>query len=199
MNARLNRPPACAPRDRLTDSALPFLAALAAAFSFGLAAQANLNDASLSVYYSFDGDGDVITDHSSYGNDGSVSVGTAAREDGYNDKAFRFDNTRIDLNAADFKNKPVDGLTIAAWVNHAGSGDPQTLFDAVSADHGSGLFHVEIRGAGFRWFARDGSNTNVFNINPGPVLPANEWVHFTGTYDSESGTTRTYVNGRNDA
>lgn len=169
--------------------------ALAAALGFGLTAQANLNDASLSVYYSFDGGGDVITDHSSYGNDGSVSAGSLTRQDGHVGKALLFENTRVDLNAAEFKNKPVDGFTVAAWINHAGAGSPQTLFDAISADHGSGLFHVEIRPAGFRWFGRDGSNTTVFNINPGPVLPANEWVHFAGTYDSGSGAVATYVNG----
>ena len=170
------------------------LLAVAAALCFGMTAQANLNDASLSVYYSFDGDGDVIADHSSYGNHGSIAAGTLMREDGHVGKALLFENTRVDLNGPEFQNKPVDGITIACWVNHKGVG-VQTLFDAIGTDHGSGLYHVEIRSGGFRWFGRDGTNTTVFNINPGPVLPADEWVHFAGTYDSGSGTAQTYVNG----
>ena len=171
------------------------LLAVAAALCFGVTAQADLHDASLSVYYSFDGDGDVITDHSSYGNHGSIAAGALTRQDGHVGKALLFENTRVDLNGPEFQNKPVDGITIAAWIRHAGSGDPQTLFDAKGTDHGSGLYHAEIRPGGFRWFSRDGSSTTVFNINPGPVLPADEWVHFVGTYDSESGMARTYLNG----
>ncbi len=158
-------------------------------------ADADLSDPTLSVYYSFDGDGETVKDGSINGNDGMI-VGDVVREDGVFDKAVMLEpETWVDMNGPEFKNGPVDGFTLSAWINHTGSSDPQTLLDAIGTDHGSGLFHVELRTGGVRWFHRDGTNTAVFNINPGPVIEANKWVHFAGTYDSESGDIRLYVDG----
>ncbi len=158
-------------------------------------AKADLSDPTLSVYYSFDGEGETVKDGSVNGNDGKI-VGNVVREDGVFDDAVVLEtDTWVDMNGPEFKNGPVDGFTIAAWVNHTGSGSPQTLLDAIGTDHGSGLFHMEIRTGGFRFFHRDGTNTTVFNINPGPVIEANKWVHFAGTYDSGNGEIKTYING----
>ena len=157
---------------------------------------ADLSDPTLSVYYSFDGDGETVKDGSINGNHGKI-VGNVNREKGVYDQAIGLEtNTWIDMNGPEFKNGPVDGFTIAVWVNHTGSNDPQTLLDAIGTDHGSGLFHMEIRPGGFRFFHRDGTNTTVFNINPGPVIEANKWVHFAGTYNSESGDIKTYIDGK---
>ena len=160
-----------------------------------ITAKADLSDPTLSVYYGFDGEGDTVKDGSASGNDGKI-VGKVSRVEGvFGDAVALETNTWIDMNGPEFKNGPVDGVTLAVWVNHTGSNDPQTLLDAIGTDHASGLFHVEIRPGGFRWFHRDGTNTTVFNINPGPVIEANKWVHFAGTYDSASGDIKTYING----
>lgn len=157
--------------------------------------KADLSDPTLSVYYSFDGDSEIVVDGSVNGNHGSI-VGNVSREDGVYGKAVALEtDTWVDMNGPEFTNGPVDGFTIAVWVNHTGSTDPQTLLDAIGTDHASGLFHMEIRPGGFRFFHRDGSNTQVFNINPGPVIEANTWVHFAGTYDSDSGEVKTYIDG----
>ena len=154
-----------------------------------------LKDPTLAVYYSFDEEGDTAKDGSGNGNDGQV-IGKPAREKGVIGKAIALENNKwVDMNGPEFKNGPVDGITLAVWVNHTGSNDPQTLLDAIGTDHASGLYHAEIRPGGFRWFHRDGTNTEVFNINPGPVIAANKWVHFAGTYDSDSGDVKTYIDG----
>lgn len=161
-----------------------------------LSVTADLGDATLSVYYNFDGNGDTVEDGSIYGNDGKIE-GKAAREDGVIEKAIVLEpNTWVDMNGPEFENVPLEGITIAVWVNHNDSAEPQSIFDAIGTDHGSGLYHVEIRPAGFRWFHRDGAEKEVFNINPGPVIKGGKWVHFTGTYDSKSGTAKTYVDGK---
>ena len=155
-----------------------------------------VKDPTLAVYYSFDEEGDTVKDGSPSGNDGKV-IGNAAREKGVIGKAIALEaNKWIDMNGPEFKNGPVDGITLAVWVNHTGSNNPQTLLDAIGTDHASGLYHAEIRPGGFRWFHRDGTNTEVFNINPGPVIEANKWVHFAGTYDSDSGDVKTYIDGK---
>ena len=158
--------------------------------------EADLSDPTLSVYYSFDEDGDTLKDGSIYGNDGTIE-GKSKREKGVIDKAIVLEpNTWIDMNGPEFENVPLEGLTIAVWVNHTGSPDPQSIFDSIGTDHASGLYHVEIRPAGFRFFHRNGAEQQVFNINPGPVIKDGKWVHFTGTYDSKSGDAKTYIDGK---
>ncbi len=160
-----------------------------------LSVQADLKDPALSVYYSFDKEGETVEDGSINGNNGKVE-GNAKWEKGVIGKAIALEsNVWIDMNGPEFKNPPIDGITLAVWVNHTGSGDPQTLLDAIGTEIASGLYHAEIRPAGFRWFHRDGTDTQVFNISPGPVIEANKWVHFAGTYDSDSSDVKTYING----
>ncbi len=158
--------------------------------------EADLSDPTLSVYYNFDADGDTLKDGSIYGNDGTIE-GKSRREDGVIDKAIVLeDQSWIDLNGPEFENVPLEGITIAVWVNHNDSPNPQSIFDSIGTDHGSGLYHVEIRPAGFRFFHRDGAEKQVFNINPGPIIKGGKWVHFTGTYDSKSGDAKTYIDGK---
>lgn len=160
-----------------------------------LSSQADLNDPTLSVYYSFDKEGDTVEDGSVNGNDGMV-VGNAKWEKGVIGNAIVLEaNVWVDMNGPEFENAPLDGFTIAVWVNHTGSGDAQTLLDAIGTGHASGLYHMEIRPAGFRFFHRNDANVEVFNINPGPVIEANTWVHFAGTYDSNSSDINIYIDG----
>ncbi len=160
-----------------------------------LSVQADLKDPTLSVYYSFDDDGDTVTDGSIQGNDGMV-VGTTKYVNGQIGKAIELNgSTYIDMNGPEFKNVPIDEITLAVWINHTGASGTQQLLDALGTGQASGLFHAEIRNAGFRWFHRNIAGTKIFEINPGPVIKTNEWVHFTGTYDSESGEAKTYIDG----
>lgn len=157
---------------------------------------ADLKDDTLLAYYSFDENGDDIKDGSVYGND-AIGVGSPKRVDGVFGKAIELEaQVWIDLNGPEFQPLPQEGFSIAVWVNHNESAEPQSLFDAIGDNHGDGLFHVEIRPAGFRWFHRNDAQAEVFNINPGPIIDGKEWVHFAGTFDSASSETLIYVNGK---
>ena len=161
-----------------------------------LSTQADLKDPTLSVYYSFDEEGETVKDGSPNGNDGTVE-GNATWEKGVFGSAIALaPQVWINMNGPEFQNGPEDGLTLAVWVNHTGTQGTQTLLDAIGNGHASGLYHVEIRAGGVRFFHRDETNTNVFQINPGPVIEANKWVHFAGTYDSVSGDIKTYIDGK---
>ena len=129
------------------------------------------------------------------GNDGTI-VGNARREEGVYDLAIALEtNTWIDMHGPEFKNAPVDGITLAFWVNHTGPAGSQSVFDAIGTDHESGLYHVEIETTRVRWFHRDGTQAPIFSIRQEPAVEANRWVHFAGTYDSESGDVKTYFDG----
>ena len=166
-------------------------------FCFVSVNYADLNDPSLSIYYSFDNVGNkVIKDGSKYNNDGEV-VGGAKFSDGKKGKAIELkEGVWIKINGPEFKNLPKDGFTLATWVNHEDSAQPQSLFDAIGDKHGDGLFHVEIRPAGFRFFHRNDDKATVFNINPGPVIKGKKWHHFAGTYDGKTGEVAIYVDGK---
>ena len=158
--------------------------------------QADLKDPTLSVYYSFDEEDDTVKDGSRNGNDGTVE-GDAKWEKGVIGSAIALaPGVWINMNGPEFENGPEDGFTLAVWVNHTGTQGTQTLLDAIGNGHGSGLFHVEIKAGGLRFFHRDETNTTVFQINPGPVLEAKKWVHFAGTYDSNGGDIKTYIDGK---
>lgn len=181
-----------------TDFGKKFYTSLAILIVFGacvVSVQSDLSDPALSVYYSFDDEGNTVKDGSKNGNDGTVQ-GNAKWENGVIGKAIQLEmNVWINMNGPEFQNGPVDGFTLAVWVNHTGSANPQTLLDAVGTTIESGLYHMEIRPGGFRFFHRNETNTEVFNINPGPVIDAGKWVHFAGTYDSDSGDVKTYIDG----
>ena len=158
---------------------------------------ADLKDPALAIYYSFDDiKGTIIKDGSTSGNDGEI-VGNAKFEKGQNGQAIELkESVWIKINGAEFKNFPIDGFSLVTWVNHEDSGEPQSLFDAIGDKHGNGLFHVEIRPAGFRFFHRNDAQQEVFNINPGPVIKGKKWHHFAGTYDAKSRVVATYVDGK---
>lgn len=160
-----------------------------------LQTQADLKDPTLSVYYSFDEEDATVKDGSLNGNDGTVE-GAAKWEKGVIGSAIMLaPQVWINMNGPEFKNGPVDGFTLAVWVNHTGLQGNQTLLDAIGNGHASGLYHVEIKPEGVRFFHRDETNTQVFSL-VGPVLKAKEWVHFAGTYDSDSGDVKTYMDGK---
>lgn len=161
-----------------------------------IAVNADLKDPALSAYYSFDDvKGTTIVDGSIHGND-AEAIGNPKFVDGKIGKAIELKpQVWIDLNGPEFKNLPLDGFSIAVWVNHNESPDPQSILDAIGNKHGDGLFHVEIRPAGFRFFHRNDAKAEVFNINPGPILKGKKWVHFAGTYNAKTKHTAIYVDG----
>ena len=90
--------------------------------------KADLSDPTLSVYYSFDENGDTVKDGSIYGNDGTIE-GKTKREKGVIGDAIVLEpNTWIDMNGPEFENVPLEGITIAVWVNHNDPPDPPKHF-----------------------------------------------------------------------
>ena len=172
-------------------------------FAICISANAVLKDPKLAIYYSFDDvSGKTIKDGSLSGNNGAIVVDNPDQADikfdeGKNGKAIRLDQgVWIKINGAKFNNLPEEGFSLVTWVNHDDSADPQSLFDAIGDKHGNGLFHVEIRPAGFRFFHRNDDSAEVFNINPGPVIKGKKWHHFAGIYDAKSKNVSIYVDGK---
>jgi hypothetical protein len=91
---------------------------VAMVIAFAASTHADLSDPTLSVYYNFDENGDTVKDGSIHGNDGTIE-GKVNREDGVFGKAIVLEpQTWVNLNGPEFENAPVEGITLAVWVNH---------------------------------------------------------------------------------
>ena len=154
-----------------------FILSIFLVFTFVFLAEAADMDPDMSVYLSFDEvDDGVVLDMTANGNDGLLTQ-DADLEDGKFGSALKF------------------GVTMGAWLLLDDIGSDHEIFDCIGTGHDSGQYHFEIKpGGAVRWFHRDETNTTIFNIQTG-VVPAGEWTHVIGTYDSDSGEAVLYING----
>ena len=148
---------------------------------------AGRSDPSLSIYCSFDNvKNNVVKGGSKYKNDGEV-VGGAKFNNGKVGKAIELkQEVWVKINDAEFKNLPKDGFTLATWLITKIQEMRKVYLMLSATNMGAGLFHVEIRPAGFQFFHRNDDQAEVFNINPRPVINGKIWHYFAGTYDGKT-------------
>jgi cellulose/xylan binding protein with CBM9 domain/concanavalin A-like lectin/glucanase superfamily protein len=159
--------------------------------------RADAGDASLSIHYTFDEIGDVVADQSGNGHDGVVVGDVTAEANGMVNGAANFANGGyLDLDGPSIpaEDIPTSAMTLAAWINMANTGGDHEIFSARASD-GSWLIHPEPKSSGdIRWLLRSYGGTTMFQIRAGTVT-WDQWLHFTGTYDKESGKAALYING----
>jgi len=154
-------------------------------------------DPSLVIYYSFDEVGDVVADQSGKGHDGVVIGDVTAEVNGMYNGAANFANGGyLDLDGPSIpaEDIPTSAITLAAWINIANTGVDHEIFSARASDE-SWLIHPEPKSSGdIRWLLRSYGGATIFQIRAG-VITWDEWLHFAGTYDKESGKAALYING----
>jgi len=154
-------------------------------------------DSSLVIYYSFDEVSDIVMDQSGKGHDGVV-VGdvTAEAEGKYGGAANFASGGYLDLDGPSIpaEDIPTSAMTLAAWIKCANTGGDHEIFSARASDE-SWLIHPEPKSSGdIRWLLRSYGGTTIFQIRAG-TMTWDEWLHFAGTYDKESGNAALYING----
>jgi len=154
-------------------------------------------DSSLVIYYSFDEVGDIVADQSGKGHDGVVVGDVTAEAEGKVNGAANFaTGSYLDLDGPSIpaEDIPTSAMTLAAWINIANTGGDHEIFSARASDE-SWLIHPEPKSSGdIRWLLRSYGGTTIFQIRAG-VVTWDEWLHFAGTYDKESGKAALYING----
>ncbi|MBC8469926.1 MAG: hypothetical protein H8D56_10680 [Planctomycetes bacterium] len=154
-------------------------------------------DPSLVIYYDFDEVGDIVKDQSGKGHDGVVMGAVTAEADGKIGGAANFaTGSYLDLDGPSIpaEDIPTSAMTLAAWINIANTGGDHEIFSARASDE-SWLIHPEPKSSGdIRWLLRSYGGTTIFQIRAGTVT-WDQWLHFAGTYDKESGKAALYING----
>jgi hypothetical protein len=154
-------------------------------------------DPSLVIYYSFDEVSDIVADQSGKGHDGVVVGDVTAEADGmYNGAANFATGSYLDLDGPSFpaEDIPTSAMTLAAWIKCANTGGDHEIFSARASDN-TWLIHPEPKSSGdIRWLLRSYGGTTIFQIRAG-TMTWDEWLHFAGTYDKESGKAALYING----
>lgn len=163
----------------------------------GYRAETGGGDPSLSIYYTFDEVGDVVSDQSGKGNDGIVVGGVSADPEGVLGGSAKFSNAGyLDLDGPNVaaEDIPTTGATLAAWIKCENTGDHHAIFNARASDQ-TWVVHPEARSNGeFRWLLRSYGGATLFDIRAG-VVTWDEWEHFAGTYDEASGKATLSING----
>jgi hypothetical protein len=158
---------------------------------------ADETDPSLVIYYSFDEVGDIVADQSGKGHDGVVVGDVTAEADGKIGGAANFaTGSYLDLDGPGIpaEDIPTSAMTLAAWIKIANTGGDHEIFSARASDE-SWLIHPEPKSSGdIRWLLRSYGGTTIFQIRAGTVT-WDEWLHFAGTYDKDSGKAALYING----
>lgn len=98
-----------------------------------------------------------------------------------------------------FRGKPRTGITVASWVNLVGSsrGYHSVFSTARVMNIGQimGGYHFEIDDGKVRWFHRNRYQNPVFAVFTDDIIKPDVWTHLIGSYDSNSGEAKVYVNG----
>ena len=156
------------------------------------------DDPSLVIHYSFDEISKIVIDQSGKGHDGTVQGGVTADPDGAHNGSAKFaGGGYIDLDGDNFpaEDIPASAITLAAWVKCENTGDHHAIFDARTSA-GTWIIHPELRADGqFRCMLRAYGMSPIFDTRAGSVTWG-EWLHYAGTYDSESGRAVLYINGQ---
>jgi hypothetical protein len=151
----------------------------------------------LVIYYSFDEVGDIVADQSGKGHDGVVVGDVTAEANGkYGGAANIATGSYLDLDGPSFpaEDIPTSAMTLAAWIKCANTGGDHEIFSARASDN-TWLIHPEPKSSGdIRWLLRSYGGTTIFQIRAG-TMTWDEWLHFAGTYDKESGKAALYING----
>jgi hypothetical protein len=155
-------------------------------------------DPSLVIYYSFDNVVKIVADQSGRSHDGVVTGNVTEEPAGKFNGAAKFANGGyLDLDGDNFPavDIPTSAITLAAWVQCEYTGEHHAIFDA-RTDAGTWIIHPELRSSGqFRWMLRAYGMGAIFDIYGGSVT-WDQWLHYAGTYDKESGKAILYVNGQ---
>ncbi len=153
-------------------------------------------DPSIVLFFSFDGDsGNIATDISGTGNDGSITGATLVA--GQYGDALEFDGAKTHVEITPNATLDLtDGMTLMAWIyktEFVMANNGETIISKKQ----SGGYCLEVTGWENRFPEKLSSEPRISGtyhpVSSPDAVPLNQWVHVAITYDSDS--IRLYVDG----
>lgn len=150
------------------------------------------------VYYTFDELGDVVSDASGNGNDGTINGGVELSDDGKIGKSFKFNGTDAYV---ELERVVQDDFTLMAWIKT----DEPGIQANDQAYGGSGLIWSDVSGVADDFvLAVLGEKLSFFigdadpSITSGKDVVTGDWVHVAAVRDATGGEIALYIDGEQD-
>jgi hypothetical protein len=162
-------------------------------------------DPNLVIYYSYDDVGAIVPDESGRGHHGTVCgdislapsgikwFGAAEFEGIWGPTGYSY----LDLDSPHYpaEDIPKSAITLAAWVECRDTGQHHAIMSTRASDN-TWVMHPQINSnETFRWLLRSPGGITIFNLNNVGSHGWDEWLHYTGTYDSVTGKGILYIDG----
>ncbi|XP_015760646.1 PREDICTED: uncharacterized protein LOC107339825 [Acropora digitifera] len=103
----------------------------------------------------------------------------------------------IKLDGKTFRNKPIDAVTIALWINVTSVKGAHYLFDTIGGHsaHKHDQYLLAINNGAVTWSHNDQNDRQLFKVTTDPIVTENQWVHVAATYSMQSGQAKVFING----
>ena len=162
-------------------------------------------DPNLVIFYSYEDVGMIVPDESGRGHHGTVNgdiseclsgikwYGAAEFQGIWGPTGYSY----LDLDSPNYpaEDIPRSAITLAAWAKCRKTGQHHALMSTRASDN-TWVMHPQINDdETFRWLLRTYGGTTIFNLNGVGSHGWDEWLHYTGTYDSVTGKGILYING----
>ena len=162
-------------------------------------------DPNLVIYYSYEDVGAIVPDESGRGHHGTVCGDVSACPSGIKwYGAAEFEGiwgptgySYLDLDSTNYpaEDIPKSAITLAAWCKCRDTGQHHAIISCRASDN-TWVIHPQINSnETFRWLLRSPGGTTIFNLNNVGSHGWDEWIHYTGTYDSVTGKGILYIDG----
>ncbi|CAH3043176.1 unnamed protein product [Porites lobata] len=103
----------------------------------------------------------------------------------------------VKLDGKTFRNKPIDGVTIALWINVSSVNGLHYLFDTIGGHsaHKHDQYLLTINNGAVSWSHDDENDKELFKVITDPIVTENQWIHIAVTYGAQSAQAKIYING----
>ncbi|XP_048578921.1 uncharacterized protein LOC5512916 [Nematostella vectensis] len=103
----------------------------------------------------------------------------------------------LKLDGRTFRNKPVDAVTVALWVNVSSIAGKHFLFVTIGghSQHKHDQYEFSLVEGAVRWIHKNEYEKTIFSVLTDPIITEKRWAHIVGTYNDESKRAKIYVNG----
>lgn len=87
----------------------------------------------------------------------------------------------VKLDGKTFRNKPIDGVTIALWINTTSVKGLHYLFDTIGghSTHKHDQYLLTMNNGAINWSHNDQNDKQLFKVTTDPIVTESKWLRFS--------------------